>query len=1656
MASRARQQRRDGAINPRNARISALRAARRRQPRLDALEDRTLLAVTSSFMAGLLTVASDADDGIAVTLEGDNVQVNGMDPGTGPAAAADVTMMEINGGPLANIIDLSAVTAAGFPGLVSTTIAGGAGSDTILGTQIGDTIDGGAGDDSIFGLDGDDTIQGGLGRDNIVGGRGADTIFGFSDASTTAVLVGLGAPNTLVMFPEADPSTILSTTPVDGVVGTLIGLDTRPATGELYGLDSFGILYTINPETGEAIFSSSVVEVLDGTAFGVDFNPVPDRLRIVSDNEQDLRVNVETGATIIDGTLAYAPGDLFEGSDPNIVGAGYLNAFAGSTSTTLYDIDSDLDILVRQNPPNDGTLQTIGDLGFDVDDVVGFDIVPGTNTALATFNVAGVAGLYEVDLETGAATLIGPVDDGTTPIGGLTALTDDDVFVWNNGDGSDIVDGGPGSNIQVVNGSVNADTFEIAANGDRIAFARTSPGPFTLDIGSVAVLTVSGRLGDDVFNAGDLSTVPNLRAVNLLGGDGDDRFVLAEGASLLQGTVDGGLGNDTIDYSAFMTPVTVDLGAGRQVFTAMLSGDQEVPPTPVPGTGMGTFVLNMDMTELAFNVSYSDLQAAITGAHFHASAPSGENAPIVRGLTAEELNGSTTPDGTFDGVWTSTDPVGSPTPTSGPLTPELVQAIRDGLAYFNIHTTEFPAGEIRGQIVPIGSEGTGPGVGTLSGIDTVIGGSGDDTISGGLTAETLIGGSGDDTINGGAGDDTIVWNNGDGNDIVDGGLGVDTQLVNGSTDADTFSIAANGTRLDFQRTSPGPFTLDIGTVETLEVNAGLGQDTITVGDLTGVSDLTTLDLNGGPENDAIDASALPSGVVQAILRGGSGNDDIIGSLGDDLIFGGQGDDTIVGNRGDDTIIAGITPETALFAGLTTENSVNIFTADNTSNVMTVPLTGLEAGENAVGVDFRASETDDVLYVVTDQSRIYTATPDGALTLLSTLSVPLEGTSFGVDFNPVADRLRIVSDTGQDLRVNVETGATIEDGRLVSSDIRPPEDPIPAPRIVAAAYTNSYPGTTSTTLYDIDALRDTLVRQDPPNDGILSTIGALGFDVTDVVGFDILPGSDETAYAALVVGGVTGLYTVDLMTGAATFVGDIADGTTGVPGLAVAPDNDTIIWNNGDGSDIIDGGAGYDTQIVNGSTNDDIFNVSAGADGRLSFARISPGPFTLDIGTVEVLQVNAGDGDDTLTVDDLTGVDALERIVASGNDGDDTVDASALGVAIPVIANGGMGNDLLIGGPGDDILDGGPGNNRVIGNAGNNQVSNARANPSDFDGDGISDPAVYTVNQAGGFGAFEVTLSTTGQTVVQRLGGTGSFPVAGDYDGDGVTDFAIYGFSQDDGFSSFTFIRSSDGVTDSFAFGGPNDFPVAGDYDGDGTTDFAVYGFSPANGFSRFAILPSGGGDAITMPFGGPNDFPVAGDYDGDGLTDIAVYGFSEANGFSRFGIIPSGGSATRTIPFGGVDDSPVAGDYDGDGVTDVAVFGFSPANDFSRFAVLPSGGGDPITQPFGGMQDTSVAADYDGDGTTDFAVFGTGAGDIGARFAVLPSAGGMSFTVAAGSPGSVALPPSSGLFPIQPLPDSAGGSATAAQRAGRRWADLVDSVLDDLADESTGRDRPLG
>jgi len=243
-------------------------------------------------------------------------------------------------------------------------------------------------------------------------------------------------------------------------------------------------------------------------------------------------------------------------------------------------------------------------------------------------------------------------------------------------------------------------------------------------------------------------------------------------------------------------------------------------------------------------------------------------------------------------------------------------------------------------------------------------------------------------------------------------------------------------------------------------------------------------------------------------------------------------------------------------GVSSTGKLVVFDSASPASIQTMNISGLGVGERIEGIDF--DPTDQKLYALTitdtvgtDEGRIYTLDP-GTSSLISITSTPfsttlVDGSSYGFDLNPVVNRLRVVNDADENMRVNPLTGT------LVSADtaLNPPN-----PTVVGLAHDRNVSGASATTLFAIDAASDKLVRvggvdgSPSPNGGVLTDMGPLGVDTSSEVGFDI--DGAGTAFASLTVGGVPGFYTINLTTGAATLVGTIGNGSLPMADITAAP------------------------------------------------------------------------------------------------------------------------------------------------------------------------------------------------------------------------------------------------------------------------------------------------------------------------------------------------------------------------------------------------------------------------------------------------------------------------------------------------------------------------
>jgi len=545
----------------------------------------------------------------------------------------------------------------------------------------------------------------------------------------------------------------------------------------------------------------------------------------------------------------------------------------------------------------------------------------------------------------------------------------------------------------------------------------------------------------------------------------------------------------------------------------------------------------------------------------------------------------------------------------------------------------------------------------------------------------------------------MIWNPGDGSDLFEGGDGNDTAEVNGGNGAETFTITANGSRVRFDRVTPAPFFLDIGTTENLVVNANGGDDTITAGN--GLAGLIKLTIDGGAGNDTI-----TGGDGDDRLLGGDGNDLITGGRGNDTALLGAGDDTFVWNPGDgsDVVEGQDGTDTLVFNGSNVSEKINISANHGRVSLVrdvgnvTMDLNGVEHIQlNALGSADNIT-VNDLSGTGVTQVAIDLASPPGS------------GVGDGA-----ADTVT-VNATKYDDVIAVQG----QNGSLTVTGL--PE-----------AITISGSESTDTLVVAGGAGNDTLSAATlPAGNTTLTLDGGSGNDtIIGSQGDDILLGGDGN---------------------------DTVTGGRGNDTALLGNGNDTFIWNPGDGSDTVEGQAGTDTLVFNGANINERMDISANGE-RARLTR-DVGNITMDLNGVERIQINALGGADSITVNDLTGTDVTrvaldlsaptgsgqgdgqpdtvivngtagddqikvvssgasvvvnglaaqvtiagaeggkDSLVINGLAGNDTINASALNAGqISLTINGGAGNDMITGSRGNDVVIGGTGNDVALLGAG---------------------------------------------------------------------------------------------------------------------------------------------------------------------------------------------------------------------------------------------------------------------------------------------------------------------------------------------------------------------
>ncbi len=549
--------------------------------------------------------------------------------------------------------------------------------------------------------------------------------------------------------------------------------------------------------------------------------------------------------------------------------------------------------------------------------------VRGAATGTNNINLAGVT-------EAGFAALASVLVVAGTGSDTIVGSEFGDTIEWNNGDGSDRIDGGAGQDRLVVNGSTTAgDSFDVTASGGRLTFRRSNLTGFTLNVGGVEDLVVSAGGGNDTIRIGNTAT-SGLDNVTVLGGNGVDTTNLTgiNLDALRLVAVDGEDGNDVIIVSA-------GSDANNNVADQFVLSLVDTPDGPETEFSVNGTTIFTGADESAFiQVDGSRDADSLTVIH---DATLGSPVPF-NGLTFNAGSGVVQDQLVIAGA-------------SEAAVYDFTN-VRNGSAQVDLRTIRFvhlelisdtstatsrtvffangadrvslsDAEAVDDRLLRLTSLGSGPtltflqAAGGSIAIDT---GAGNDVITIGRMDNNF---SGDLLLDGSGGNDRIVVasqmnvmgtinvsaDGGEGRDVLDasaftqgavlfGGAGNDV-LVGGSGDDDLFGQAG----ADVLTGGLGSDILDGGADADVLVDAADADLTLTADSLTGiggddVAGIERAELTGGDGNNIIDATNF-TGVV--VLRGGGGNDELIGTAFNDTIFGGAGGDTMFGLAGADLL-----------------------------------------------------------------------------------------------------------------------------------------------------------------------------------------------------------------------------------------------------------------------------------------------------------------------------------------------------------------------------------------------------------------------------------------------------------------------------------------------------------------------------------------------------------------------------------------------------------------------------------------------------------------------------------------------------------------------------------------------------------------------------------
>lgn len=1001
--------------------------------------------------------------------------------------------------------------------------------------------------------------------------------------------------NAIGIIPNpSTPGSIIGPFPVSGLGAgqNIEGIDFRPNTGELYALGYNSVtqearLYTISQQTGMAtpIGASPVILNLVAGKIGFDFNPTVDRIRVLSSNGSNYRLHPTTGAiAATDGNLAFNGADVNSAQASMAVSSAYTKSYIGTESTTLYNVDFGLNILTTQNPPNNGTQNTVGSLGITInnsDPTVGFDFFFDNNTqteiGYITANPTGTSNdnLYTVNATTGTVTNVGIIGSGIPvrdmavvidrtlpPVSGILMYaltqTNGNLISFDSENPNVIRSLVPitgitagqatlGMDFRPLNGELFVFGYNTGAANYQLYKVDKNTGVATAVNASPVALMLNGGLAGFDFNP----TVDRIRLTSATG----QNFRLNPLDGSIAGTdmaLNYAVGDVNQAQSPYMATVAYTNSYAGSTTTTLFGYDDmlNVIATIAPPnngtintlgssgliTGAASYTSDMDvyfdsttnLNQIYFvtntgsstndflyrvsNTTFTQVGRIGFGVPVKDIAAIIGSAPALPPVLDEQIVFAT---GNSIGIIPNPAAPGTiigPFPVTGLTAGQNIEGIDFRPNTGELYALGYNAGTMEARLYIIDQS---------------------------TAAATPIG-AGAVVLNLSAGKIGFDFN-----PTVDRIRVISANGMNYRLHPTTGAIAATDGNLAFaagdvnaaqtsMAVSAAYSKSYIGTESTTLYNIDFGQNILTtqvppnsgtqntIGDL-GI-DIDNINPSVGFDLFFDEAAQAEVAYISANLEGFT-NDNLftlnltngtvtnLGIIGTGL---NVRDMAVVIDR---TLPALTGVEIYALSQNAGAGNLISFDSENPEIIRTlVPITGITAGQNTLGMDFRPATGELFIFgynATASNYQLYTVNKStGAATAINStpVALTLDTALVGFDFNPTVDRIRLVGAGGENFRLNPIDGsiaATDGDLEFAAGDANAGTDAF----IATVAYTNSYPGATSTTLFAYDDMLNILVTILPPNNGVCNTQGSSGL-VTGMASYtsDMDIYFDSVAYA----------------------------------------------------------------------------------------------------------------------------------------------------------------------------------------------------------------------------------------------------------------------------------------------------------------------------------------------------------------------------------------------------------------------------------------------------------------------------------------------------------------------------------------------------------------